>query len=31
MKDAFNANFYIVSATVTPLFYVTLILQGPLF
>ena len=31
MRDVFNANFYIVSATVIPLFYITLTLQGPMF
>ena len=30
MHNAFNANFYIASATVIPLFYITLTLQGPL-
>jgi hypothetical protein len=30
MHDPFNVNFYIVSATVTPLLYVALILQGSL-
>jgi hypothetical protein len=30
VNDSFNANYYIVSATVIPLFYVALILQGSL-
>lgn len=30
MKDSFNSNFYITAATVIPLFYITLFLQGSL-
>lgn len=28
MKDSFNTNFYLAAATVVPLFYITLFLQG---
>lgn len=28
MKDSFNTNFYLTAATVIPLFYITLFLQG---
>jgi hypothetical protein len=28
MKDSFNSNFYITAATVIPLLYITLFLQG---
>ena len=30
MKDSFNSDFYITAATVIPLFYITLFLQGNL-
>jgi hypothetical protein len=30
MKDSFNSNFYITAATVIPLLYITLFLQGQL-
>jgi hypothetical protein len=31
MRDSFNVNFYVVAATVIPIFYLTLTLQGPFF